>query len=56
MVKPLSEMSYTDIVQEGVRLELNAVIQGRALQSRVRDVMELALRWASERRDAEKGN
>ncbi len=49
MVKELHEMTFAEAVREGVELELDAVVQGKSLHKRVYSVMELALRWASER-------
>ena len=54
MAKKLHEMSFTEAVREGIELELDAIVQGRPLHLRVHDVMEFALRWASDRRDAAK--
>jgi hypothetical protein len=54
MAKKLHEMTFAEAVREGIELELDAVVQGRPLHLRVHDVMELALRWASDRRDAAK--
>lgn len=54
MAKELHEMSFADAVKEGIELELNAVVQGKPLHKRVYDIMELALRWAHERREADK--
>ena len=45
MAKELHEMTFEEAVKEGIELELDAVVQGKALRSRVYGVMELALRW-----------
>lgn len=54
MVKELHEMTFAEAVKEGIELELDAVVQGKPLHKRVHDVMELALRWSFERREAGK--
>jgi hypothetical protein len=52
VAKELYEMTFAEVVREGIELDLDGIVQGNPLHSRVRGVMELALRWASERRDA----
>ena len=47
----LKDMSFDDLVREGVNLELDAVVQGESLRKRVWAVMDLAVRWAAGRKE-----
>jgi hypothetical protein len=50
MSKALHEMTFADVVERGVELELDAVVQGMPLSKRVYAVVDLAVRWAAEQR------
>lgn len=51
MHKALKDMTFDELVREGVELELDAIVKGSPLCGRVRAVIDLAVRWAVEKTD-----
>jgi len=50
--KELHELTINELVKWGIELELDAIVRGESLKSRVYAVMSLAAQWESQRRDA----
>ena len=51
MHKELADLTWDELVREGIQLELDAIVQGRDLRSRVFQIMDLAARWNQEKQD-----
>ena len=47
--KELRDISFEELVMRGIELELDAIVRGESLKSRVYAVMNLASLWAAER-------
>lgn len=47
--KQLHEKSFDELVKMGVEKELDAIVQGVSLHTRVYALMELAVRWRFEK-------
>lgn len=48
-MKELEEYTFDELVRMGIELELDSVVQGAPLKSRVYRLMELASRWQYQR-------
>jgi hypothetical protein len=53
MAKELAELSFDELVKLGINKELDAIVTGESLHSRVYSLMELAARWRFEKTKAE---
>lgn len=49
MSKELAELSFEELVKMGVGKELDAIIKGESLHSRVHALVELGVRWRYEK-------
>ena len=54
MSKELKDLTFDELVKWGVENELDNIVQGLSLKSRVYSVMMLATQWAHQRSEAKK--
>lgn len=47
--KDISEWTFDELVQRGVELELDSIVKGEPLASRVRRIMDLSVQWRHEK-------
>ena len=53
MHKELADLTFDELVARGVEIEINNIVRGAKLSSRVFSVMELAVRWRYEKTEKE---
>ena len=56
MSKELKDMTFDDLIRFGVEIDVDNIIQGKALKSRIYQVMELAARWSNEQNEKKNKN
>ncbi len=49
MSKEIKDMDFDDLVKLGIQYELDNIVSGRPLKSRVWDLMNLAAQWSHEK-------
>lgn len=51
--KEIKDLTFDELVKVGIEKELDAIVRGDSLRDRVYSIMEIAVRWRSERTKAE---